>query len=45
MNAMSGSVPAQAELNWQMTGLFLSGFVMKPVVVLVLQASYDMPGF
>lgn len=40
MNAMSGSVPAQAELNWQMTGLFLLalvllGFVMKLVALLL----------
>ena len=47
MNAMSGSVPAQADLNWQMTGLFLLalvllGFVMKLVgQLLPLTVSYD----
>jgi len=47
MNAMSGSVPAQADLNGQMTGLFLLalfllGFVMKLVALLLpLTVSYD----
>jgi hypothetical protein len=47
MNAMSGGVPVQADLNWQMTGLFLLallllGFVMKLVALLLpVTVNYD----
>lgn len=47
MNAMSGSVLAQSDLNWQMTGffllaLFLLAFVMKLVALLLpTNASHD----
>jgi hypothetical protein len=47
MHAMSSNVLAQAEFNWQMTGLFLLalfllGFVMKLVAMLLpLTVSYD----
>jgi hypothetical protein len=48
MNAMSGSVPAQADLNWQMTGLFLltlvlMGFVMKLLALLLPAAGSQKP--
>jgi len=42
MNAMNGSVPAQPDLNWQMTWTFLLtlvllGFVMKLIALLLLE--------
>ena len=36
VDVMSGNIPAQADLNWQMTGLFLLALVLLGFVMELL---------